>query len=106
MQVCKGLRACRLRPGLCRRLSPHPARLGAGLQQGMRGRRTMLRRAWREAFCGTTSEEKHMTRPDSLLDSSFDLFVIGGGSGGVRAARMAAQRGAHVALTEDSRMAH
>lgn len=31
----------------------------------------------------------------------FDLFVIGGGSGGVRAARMAAQRGARVALAED-----
>ena len=30
----------------------------------------------------------------------FDLFVIGGGSGGVRAARMAAQRGVRVALVE------
>ncbi|MDW8337025.1 MAG: glutathione-disulfide reductase [Tepidimonas sp.] len=30
----------------------------------------------------------------------FDLFVIGGGSGGVRAARLAAQRGARVALAE------
>lgn len=30
----------------------------------------------------------------------FDLFVIGGGSGGVRAARMAAQRGGRVALAE------
>ena len=30
----------------------------------------------------------------------FDLFVIGAGSGGVRAARMAAQRGAHVAIAE------
>ena len=30
----------------------------------------------------------------------YDLFVIGGGSGGVRAARMAAQRGARVALAE------
>ena len=29
-----------------------------------------------------------------------DLFVIGGGSGGVRAARMAAQRGARVILAE------
>ena len=29
-----------------------------------------------------------------------DLFVIGGGSGGVRAARMAAQRGARVTLAE------
>ena len=34
----------------------------------------------------------------------FDLFVIGGGSGGVRAARMSAQRGARVALAEVSRM--
>jgi glutathione reductase (NADPH) len=33
-----------------------------------------------------------------------DLFVIGGGSGGVRAARMAAQTGARVALAEQSRM--
>ena len=31
---------------------------------------------------------------------AFDLFVIGAGSGGVRAARMAAQRGARVALAE------
>ena len=30
----------------------------------------------------------------------FDLFVIGGGSGGVRAARMAAQRGVRVGLAE------
>ena len=33
-----------------------------------------------------------------------DLFVIGGGSGGVRAARTAAQTGAKVALAEDNRM--
>jgi len=31
---------------------------------------------------------------------TFDLFVIGAGSGGVRAARMAAQRGARVAVAE------
>ena len=35
-----------------------------------------------------------------MSDFDFDLFVIGGGSGGVRAARMAAQRGARVALAE------
>lgn len=35
----------------------------------------------------------------------FDLFVIGGGSGGVRAARMAAQRGARVALAESGGVA-
>ena len=34
----------------------------------------------------------------------YDLFVIGGGSGGVRAARFAAQRGARVALAESGRM--
>ena len=34
------------------------------------------------------------------MDFDFDLFVVGGGSGGVRAARMAAQRGARVALAE------
>ena len=34
----------------------------------------------------------------------FDLFVIGGGSGGVRAARFAAQRGARVAMAESGRM--
>lgn len=35
-----------------------------------------------------------------MSNFDFDLFVIGGGSGGVRAARMAAQRGARVALAE------
>ena len=34
------------------------------------------------------------------MNFDFDLFVVGGGSGGVRAARMAAQRGARVALAE------
>lgn len=34
---------------------------------------------------------------------NYDLFVIGGGSGGVRAARVAAQTGAKVALAEDHR---
>src|SRR5437868_10985424 len=34
--------------------------------------------------------------------ADLDLFVIGAGSGGVRAARMAAQRGARVAVAEDA----
>ena len=34
----------------------------------------------------------------------FDLFVIGGGSGGVRAARIAAQHGARVAVAEEYRV--
>ena len=39
-----------------------------------------------------------------MRDFDFDLFVIGGGSGGVRAARMAAQRGVRVALAEVAAM--
>ena len=35
-----------------------------------------------------------------MSDTELDLFVIGAGSGGVRAARMAAQRGAKVAVAE------
>lgn len=37
------------------------------------------------------------------MEFDYDLFVIGGGSGGVRAARVAAQGGARVALAEDDR---
>ncbi|MGH1420977.1 MAG: glutathione-disulfide reductase [Hyphomonas sp.] len=40
----------------------------------------------------------------SQADYDFDLFVIGGGSGGVRAARIAAQTGARVAIAEEYRM--
>ncbi|OZB19161.1 MAG: glutathione-disulfide reductase [Rhodobacterales bacterium 34-62-10] len=38
-----------------------------------------------------------------MSDFDYDLFVIGGGSGGVRAARVAAQRGVKVALAEEDR---
>ena len=38
------------------------------------------------------------------MTHDYDLFVIGGGSGGVRAARTAAATGARVALAEESRM--
>jgi glutathione reductase (NADPH) len=37
-----------------------------------------------------------------MAADEFDLFVIGAGSGGVRAARMAAQRGARVAVADDA----
>ena len=41
----------------------------------------------------------HMHTPTTQYD--YDLFVIGAGSGGVRAARMAAGHGANVAIVED-----
>ncbi len=39
-----------------------------------------------------------------MSDYDVDLFVIGGGSGGVRAARVAAEHGAHVMLAEEYRV--
>ena len=39
-----------------------------------------------------------------MTPKQVDLFVIGGGSGGVRAARVAAQHGARVALAEEYRL--
>ena len=39
-----------------------------------------------------------------MADCDVDLFVIGGGSGGVRAARVAAQHGARVMLAEEYRV--
>lgn len=39
-----------------------------------------------------------------MSDFDYDLFVIGGGSGGVRAARVSAGLGAKVALAEESRL--
>src|SRR6185369_2379082 len=40
----------------------------------------------------------------SSADFDYDLFVIGAGSGGVRAARMASSYGAKVAIAEESRV--
>ena len=37
------------------------------------------------------------------MEFDFDCFVIGGGSGGVRAAKMAAQAGKKVGLAEEYR---
>src|SRR5690606_31590090 len=39
-----------------------------------------------------------------MTEFDYDLFVIGAGSGGVRAARVAASHGAHVAIAEESRV--
>ncbi len=39
-----------------------------------------------------------------MAHTNYDLFVIGAGSGGVRAARLAAKAGARVAIAEDNRI--
>lgn len=43
-----------------------------------------------------------MAKSDSKYD--YDYFVIGGGSGGVRSSRIAAQHGARVALAEAKKL--
>src|SRR6188768_1044603 len=50
--------------------------------------------------CATRSSDRR--RRERMSAPAFDLFIIGAGSGGVRAARMAAQRGARVAVAEDA----
>lgn len=47
----------------------------------------------------TSNTNSHAHQPTTQYD--YDLFVIGAGSGGVRAARMAAGHGAKVAIVED-----
>ncbi|HYH70301.1 MAG TPA: glutathione-disulfide reductase, partial [Methyloceanibacter sp.] len=42
--------------------------------------------------------------PDRVASYDYDLFVIGAGSGGVRAARLAAELGARVAIAEEYRV--
>src|SRR4029077_10106254 len=48
--------------------------------------------------------EEEGLRSVSLPDGEVDLFVIGGGSGGVRAARIAAGYGARVMIAEEYRV--
>lgn len=45
----------------------------------------------------------HMTGKSAMTEFDYDLFVIGGGSGGVRAGRLAASMGKKVAIAEEYR---
>src|SRR5438132_238802 len=79
-------RAAPPRPATSRRASLREASTGA-----FDGRRVYAR----DARMGHHPARRNGTV--TMADSEFDLFVIGAGSGGVRAARLAAQRGARVA---------
>jgi glutathione reductase (NADPH) len=50
------------------------------------------------------SARPHHEERRCVSDYEYDLFVIGAGSGGVRAARIAAQHGARVAIAEEHRV--
>ena len=50
-----------------------------------------------------THDKAANDKKGTRMNFDYDLFVIGGGSGGVRAARVAAATGATVALAEESR---
>ncbi|MDL2401014.1 glutathione-disulfide reductase [Rhizobium mayense] len=52
----------------------------------------------------SSSAENPASREAPSLKFDADLFVIGGGSGGIRAARVAASHGARVMLAEESRL--
>jgi glutathione reductase (NADPH) len=57
------------------------------------------------AMSKSATSEVATSKPASAkADYDVDLFVIGGGSGGVRAARIAAQHGARVMLAEEYRL--
>jgi glutathione reductase (NADPH) len=51
----------------------------------------------------TAQTDARAREPPTMSRYDFDLFVIGGGSGGVRAARIAAQHGARVGVAEEYR---
>src|SRR5688572_12099012 len=50
------------------------------------------------------SRLRPLRRSSESVASDYDLFVIGAGSGGVRAARKAAEAGARVAIAENDRV--
>src|SRR5205807_8318380 len=63
-------------------------------------RRSRRRHQWPG---GRAAEEgARLTLQAAMAASDFDLFIIGAGSGGVRAGRLAAARGARVAVAEDA----
>tara|TARA_R100001509_G_scaffold35582_1_gene18851 strand:+ start:463 stop:1899 length:1437 start_codon:yes stop_codon:yes gene_type:complete len=53
---------------------------------------------------GASAPQPAVKKETAVSDRDYDLFVIGAGSGGVRAARMAAGFGARVAVAEDRYM--
>ena len=59
---------------------------------------------WRHARGNEETRPRYVTRRSNMADHDVDLFVIGGGSGGVRAARIAAEHGARVMVAEEYRL--
>src|SRR6478735_5071888 len=53
---------------------------------------------------GVSRQAAEVSEPSREAESDVDLFVIGGGSGGVRAARVASKHGAKVMLAEEYRL--
>src|SRR5258706_1320799 len=64
--------------------------------------RVSPRRRFNEA--GRAEFEEHRTDLGALLMKAYDLVVIGGGSGGVRAARIADSHGSATVLAEEARI--
>src|SRR4029453_17508264 len=89
---------------------PHVRQCGAAGHQPVRPVRGRTRQGHR-AQPGRGPGRRRARRLDAGADgkggglmADFDLFVIGAGSGGVRAARVAAAHGARVAIAEEHRV--
>ncbi len=76
---------------------------GRAFAHSGRGRTRSVRAPWprhRGAKGGSSVIVRILMRP-GMMKYDYDLFVIGAGSGGVRAARVSAQMGARVAIAEE-----
>ena len=90
--------------------APHLRQCGAARDQPVRpvrgragqGNRARARRG--RGLGGARPLDPRADRKGGGLMADFDLFVIGAGSGGVRAARVAAAHGAKVAIAEEYRV--
>ena len=74
-----------------------------GERPGPRGQQVRDRGLSRAQVCQPGRHRRHPLSNEGAPEQ-LDLFVIGGGSGGVACARRAASHGAKVALAEDSRV--
>src|SRR6185295_10476796 len=81
--------------------SPASVPIGSGLSTCLLNTSSEWRWLHLTARDATVLQHTYTADPMSAFD--VDFFVIGGGSGGVRAARVAAEHGAKVAIAEESR---
>lgn len=105
--VFTGIRVCGA-PASSATWGTTPRRSISALPQRLRegSVRDPLSSPWQRVTMATSapSTTEAPARPTHEHGYDFDLFVIGAGSGGVRAARIAANHGAHVGVAEEAEL--